>query len=126
MSTSREKALSRIVQCDQRGAFIEHRGRKFRPDPNRLKKTEINDMMNQVCHSENPGVGREALLLNYIAPVQGEKVSITDSAVDESTIGAPMKVDQKSAYFDLHPQCHLTEQNVTWSEETTSFRRAFN
>lgn len=122
---ARKRPEKAIVRRDQIGVFINYNGKTFRPDPHRLKSTPQNDMMHAVCHVENPSIGASAMLLDYIAPSVGELVDVHSGKGDSLVIGAPMRVDPSSLYFTIHTG-RFDVQNVTWSDETTSFRQALH
>lgn len=124
-SRQKPEARTAIVKRDQIGVFISHNGQTFRPDPHRLKRTPQNDMMYVVCHVENPSIGANAMLLDYISPPVGELVVVNFGQQDGLVIGAPMRVDPNSPYFAIYGG-HFDEQNVTWSDETAPFRQAFH
>ncbi len=118
------KKLTAIVKQDQKGVFINHNGKTFRPDPHRLKRTPQNDMMYAVCQEANGSIGARALLLNYEAPEIGGLVDI-QCGQDSLVIGAPMRVDQNSPYF-VGCGIEIDVQIVTWSDETAPFRQCLN
>jgi len=116
--------LTAVVRRDQVGVFILHDGRTFRPDPHRLKSTPQNDMMYDLCNLQTPSIGANAMLVDYLAPSEGDLVDV-HRGQDELVIGATMYVDQNSCYFAIHG-VSFDRQIVTWSEDTTAFRHALN